>query len=122
MPLEFDGFLQLVDENQLYDVTFKTPTSSFKNVLALLPEKYLGNLKTIKTAGNFDLKGVVKGTLSKTTIPTINVSFVSKNALFKYADLPKSVDNIYIDATIINKTGFIKDTYVAIKNTSFKID
>ena len=121
LPLEFDGFLQLVDENQLYDITFKTPTSSFKNVLALLPEKYLGNLKTIKTAGNFDLKGVVKGTLSKTTIPTINVSFVSKNALFKYADLPKSVDNIYIDATIINKTGFIKDTYVAIKNTSFKI-
>jgi hypothetical protein len=122
LPLEFDGFVQLIDENQLYDMTFKTPTSSFKNALVLLPEKYSGNLNTLKTAGNFDLKGVVKGTLSNTTIPTIAISFVSKNALFKYADLPKSVDNIYIDATIINKTGFIKDTYVALKNTSFKID
>ncbi|WP_299060751.1 AsmA-like C-terminal region-containing protein [uncultured Polaribacter sp.] len=122
LPLEFDGFIQLVEENQLYDITFKTPTSSFKNLLALMPKQYAGNLNTIKTEGNFDLKGIVKGTLSDTTIPTLDISFVSKNAMFKYADLPKSVDNIYLDANIINKTGLTKDTYIAINNTSFKID
>ena len=122
LPLEFNGFIQLVEENQLYDMTFKTPTSSFKNLLALLPKQYAGNLNTIKTEGNFDLKGIVKGTLSKTTIPTLDISFISKNAMFKYADLPKAVNNINIDANIINKTGLIKDTYVAINNTSFKID
>ncbi|WP_189663029.1 AsmA-like C-terminal region-containing protein [Polaribacter sp. IC073] len=122
LPLEFDGFIQLVDGNQLYDMTFKTPTSDFKNLLALLPKQYSGNLSTLKTEGNFDLKGVVKGTYSKTTIPTLDISFISKNAMFKYADLPKAVNNINIDATIINKSGFIKDTYVAINQTSFKID
>ncbi|GAB7256402.1 AsmA family protein [Polaribacter sp. OB-PA-B3] len=122
LPLEFDGFIQLVEENQLYDITFKTPTSSFKNLLALMPKQYAGNLNTIKTEGNFDLKGIVKGNLSDTTIPTLDISFVSKNAMFKYADLPKSVDNIYLDANIINKTGLTKDTYIAINNTSFKID
>jgi ribosome-associated translation inhibitor RaiA len=32
------------------------------------------------------------------------------------------VNNINIDANIINTTGFIKDTYVAINNAAFKID
>jgi ribosome-associated translation inhibitor RaiA len=122
LPLEFNGFVQLVEENQLYDMTFKTPTSSFKNLLALLPKQYSGNLNSIKTEGNFDLKGTVKGTFSKTTIPTLDISFISKNAMFKYADLPKAVNNINIDANIINTTGFIKDTYVAINNAAFKID
>jgi hypothetical protein len=29
LPLEFDGFIQLVDAGQEYDLKFKTPTSSF---------------------------------------------------------------------------------------------
>jgi hypothetical protein len=122
LPLEFNGFIQLIKEDQLYDMTFKTPTSSFKNLLALLPKQYSGNLNSIKTEGNFDLKGTVKGTFSKITIPTLDISFISKNAMFKYADLPKAVNNINIDANIINTTGFIKDTYVAINNAAFKID
>ncbi|MEE9409280.1 MAG: AsmA-like C-terminal region-containing protein [Polaribacter sp.] len=122
LPLEFNGFIKLIDENQLYDIRFKTPSSSFKNALALLPAQYSGNLKSITTKGNFDLNGFVKGTLSETTIPTFDVSFSSKNALFKYADLPKSVKNINIDSKIINKTGNIKDTYVAINQLNFKID
>ena len=122
LPLAFDGFIQLVEENQLYDIHFKTPTSSFKNALALIPEKYSGNLKTIQTKGNFDLEGTVKGTLSATTIPKFNINISSKNAMFKYADLPKSVQNININSQIINATGYTKDTYVAINTLNFKID
>ncbi|ARV14618.1 AsmA-like C-terminal region-containing protein [Polaribacter sp. SA4-12] len=122
LPLEFDGFIQLVDENQLYDLRFKTPTSSFKNALALLPKQYAGNLNTIKTEGNFEVNGLVKGTLSNKTIPAFDINISSKNAFFKYADLPKAVQNINIDSKIVNKTGLIKDTYIAINKLNFKID
>ena len=122
LPLEFNGFIQLVDENQLFNIDFKTPSSSFKNLLSLLPKQYAGNLSTIKTAGDFVVKGKVNGLYSKEKIPTFDVSFTSKNAMFKYADLPKAVDNIYIDSKIINKTGAINDTYIEIKNLTFKID
>ncbi|WP_445747431.1 AsmA family protein [Polaribacter sp.] len=122
LALEFDGFVQLVDETQLYDITFKTPTSDFKNFLALLPKQYSGNLNGIKTSGNFDLNGFVKGTLSETTIPGFDISIASKNAMFKYNALPKSVEKITIDAKIINQTGFVKDTYVHLNNLTFKID
>ena len=122
LPLHFDGFIQLVDENQLYDINFKTPTSDFKNLLALLPKQYSGNLKSIKTDGNFDLNGTVKGTLSENTIPAFDISFASKNAMFKYDDLPKAVNHINIDAKIVNKTGKTKDTYLNINQLAFKID
>ena len=122
LPLEFDGFIQLVDENQLYDINFKTPTSEFKNLLALLPEQYSGNLDAIKTEGNFDLKGSVNGILSTERIPAFDITFSSKNAMFKYDDLPNSVRNINIDAQIINKTGNTDDTYVNVNQLNFKID
>jgi hypothetical protein len=38
LPLEFDGFIQLVDAGQEYDLKFKTPTSSFKNFLGIIPQ------------------------------------------------------------------------------------
>src|SRR5690606_1346819 len=37
LPLKFDGFIQLLEEGQQYDLTFSTPSSSFKNFLALVP-------------------------------------------------------------------------------------
>lgn len=122
LPLEFNGFIQMLDESQLYDLHFKTPTSSFKNALALLPKQYAGNLNTIKTEGNFEINGKVKGSLSENTIPSFDINILSKNAKFKYADLPKAVKNININSKIVNKTGFIKDTYVAFNQLNFKID
>ena len=122
LPLEFNGFIQLLADSQLYNINFKTPTSSFKNLLALLPKQYSGNLQAIETAGNFDLNGVVKGILSENRIPTFDISFSSKNAMFKYDDLPKSVEKINIASKIINKTGKIEDTYVNVNKLTFKID
>jgi hypothetical protein len=122
LPLEFNGFIQLVDDTQVYDITFKTPTSDFKNLLALLPKQYSGDLKAIKTEGNFDLNGVVKGVLSETTIPAFDISFASKDAMFKYDALPKAVQKINIDTRVINKTGDIKDTYINLNKLTFKID
>jgi hypothetical protein len=122
LPLEFDGFIQKLEDSQLYDLHFKTPTSSFKNAIAIFPKELTGDLKSIETDGNFELKGDVKGTLSETTIPTFNISILSEKAMFKYASLPKAVKNISINTNIINTTGFAKDTQVAINNASFTID
>jgi len=122
LPIEFDGFIQQVDDTQVYNLSFKTPTSSFKNALALLPEQYSGNLKNIETEGNFDLQGTVNGVYSKTTIPKIDVTIQSTNAMFKYPDLPKAVRNINLNAKVLNDTGNAKDTYLTFNELSFKID
>lgn len=122
LPLEFDGSLALLEAGQQFDLTFKTPTSSFKNFLGLIPAAYSGSLANVKTEGECTVSGKVNGLMSDTTIPKFNIAIASNNASFKYPDLPKSVQNIIIDTKIINETGVMNDTYVNLDKLSFRID
>lgn len=122
LPLEFDGTFAMVEQGQQIDITFKTPTSSFKNFLGLVPEAYSGNLASVKTEGDFTINGKVNGLNGDNSIPKFNIAIASNNASFKYPDLPKSVQNIVIDTKIINETGVLNDTYVNLDKLSFRID
>ena len=122
LPLEFDGFIQMVAAGQQYDLKFKTPTSSFQNFLGLIPSAYSGSLKDVKTTGDFTVSGVAKGLLSDNSVPKFNLAIASNNASFQYPSLPKSVRNIVIDTKIINETGVLNDTYVNLDQLSFQID
>lgn len=123
LPLIFDGYVQLLEnETQEIHLNFKTPSSEFKNFLALLPETYAKNISDVKTTGNFDVKGKIDGKVTANTIPTIDVTITSDNASFKYPSLPKSVQNIAINTQIKNTTGNIDDTFVAINKLAFNID
>ncbi|UPT69394.1 MAG: AsmA family protein [Flavobacterium sp. JAD_PAG50586_2] len=122
LPLEFDGFIQIVEAGQQYDLKFKTPTSSFKNFLGLIPAQYSSNLKDVKTSGDFTVAGFAKGLFSETSVPKFNIKIASNNASFQYPNLPKSVQNIVIDTKIINETGVMNDTYINLDKLTFQID
>lgn len=122
LPLEFSGFLQMVEEGQQIDLSFKNPESSFKDFLAVIPKAYAKNIEDVNTTGNFTLNGIIKGLVSEETIPTLDINMRSNNASFKYPKLPKSVNNIQIDASIKNTTGIADDTFVDINQLDFKID
>lgn len=122
LPIAFDGFIQITDEGQVYDMKFITPTSDFKNFLGLIPEMYSGKLDGVKTSGDFKVNGLIKGTYSDASIPAFDVEIASNNASFQYPNLPKSVRNIVIDSRIVNKTGIFNDTYIDLNKLSFAID
>ncbi|WP_422081696.1 AsmA-like C-terminal region-containing protein [Ulvibacterium sp.] len=122
LPLIFDGFVKVNENNQEVAVGFETPSSDFKNFLAVIPEEYSKNIENVKTTGNFTVKGAINGVVDETHIPKFNISINSENASFKYPDLPKSVRNVFIDTEINNTTGVAEDTFVAIEKLSFAID
>lgn len=122
LPLEFDGYVQLVEAGQQIDITFKNPEASFKDFLAVIPKAYAKDIANVNTTGNFTVNGIVKGLISDETIPTLDVNMRSDNASFKYPDLPKSVRNIVIDASVKNTTGNVDDTFVNIDKLNFQID
>ena len=122
LPLEFKGYVQLIEEGQDIDITFENPGSSFKDFLAVIPEAYSQNIENVETTGDFKISGIIKGKVTETTIPTLDIKISSNNASFKYPDLPKRVSNITIDTAIKNETGLADDTYVDIKTLNFKID
>jgi hypothetical protein len=122
LPLEFQGFVQLLEDGQEIDLTFENPGSDFKDFLAVIPKTYSKELDKVQTTGNFKIKGVIKGKLTDETIPTLDINMVSNNASFKYPNLPKRVENISINASIENTTGNTEDTYIDLQTLNFKID
>ncbi len=122
LPLAFDGFVQLNEKNTEVDLSFATPGSDFKNFLAVIPKAYAKSLDGVKTSGDFGFKGVVKGIVDDTHIPTLDIAIMANDASFKYPELPKSVRNINLATQIKNTTGLVKDTYVLIDKLAFTID
>ncbi len=122
LPLVFDGFVKLNDDDIEVDINFKTPSSDFKNFLAVIPEEYSKNIENVTTTGNFVLEGNFTGIVDDLHIPRFNININSDNASFKYPDLPKAVTNIHMDIAITNTTGITEDTSVDIKKASFMID
>lgn len=122
LPLVFDGYVKVLEDHQEVAISFKTPSSDFKNFLGVIPEAYSKNIENVKTTGNFVVEGQFKGIVDEAHIPEFNININSENASFKYPELPKSVRNVYIDTEINNTTGIAEDTYVIIDKLSFMID
>ncbi|MFP2995813.1 AsmA-like C-terminal region-containing protein [Spongiivirga sp. MCCC 1A20706] len=122
LPLKFDGYVDVNENGQEIDIKFSTPESEFKNFFALIPKEYAKNIEGISTRGDFKLMGEIRGVSNENTIPKMDISMRSANASFKYADLPKTVKNINIDAAVKNETGKLVDTYIKIGALDFSID
>ena len=122
LQLVFDGFVKLNDDSQEVDISFKTPSSDFKNFLAVIPAEYSKNIENVTTTGNFTIAGRFNGIVDDLHIPKFKIDINSDNASFKYPDLPKTVRNVFIDTEINNETGITEDTFVDIRKLSFMID
>ncbi|MCM4154108.1 AsmA family protein [Arenibacter sp. N53] len=122
LALVFEGFVKLNEDNQEVNISFKTPSSDFKNFLAVIPAEYSKNIEQVSTTGNFTVAGEFTGIVDDDHIPQFKIDINSDNASFKYPDLPKAVRNVFIDTEISNKTGIVEDTYVDIRKLSFMID
>ena len=122
LPLVFEGFVQVNESNNELDLSFKTPSSDFKNFLGVIPEVYAKNLDGVTTTGDFTVNGKISGIVDEERIPMMNIEIQSQNASFKYPDLPKAVQDIIIDARIVNETGDVDDTYLGLNNLNFRID
>ena len=122
LPLTFNGFVQVDGDDTNIDLTFKTPSSDFKNFLAVIPEVYAKNIENVETKGDFVVDGMIKGTANDKYIPKLDIKVTSNNASFKYPDLPKSVQDINLDLRVLNETGIVEDTYLTFENVKFRID
>ncbi|ALM21232.1 membrane protein [Nonlabens sp. MIC269] len=121
LPLELDGFVDLEENSTLVDLTFKTPSSDFKNFFALIPQEYRSNLEGITTTGDFIVNGTINGEVTDELIPKMDIKVSSQNASFKYPDLPQTIRNINFNAALLNTTGKVEDTYLSVPSATFNL-
>jgi hypothetical protein len=115
LQLTTQGLFQLLnDTTYKMDISFKAPSTEFKNILSFVPAIYQNNFANIKTSGQAIFNGFVKGNYNSTTIPAYNINLDVKNGYFKYPDLPKAVQNINLTVKVDNPDGVTDHTVVNI--------
>lgn len=116
------GFVQLVDSSTIdMDLKFNTPQLQFKDILSLIPAIYKKDFASIKTDGKVGLEATAKGRMQGDNYPQFNAKLNVENAMFKYPDLPKQIDNINISTEVSNPGGSLDRTVVDVKNFSLKM-
>lgn len=100
LALGLDGYIAVPDTNIRMDLKFGTKSTDFLSVLSMIPAEYAKDLEGVKTAGKFDFEGGAKGNFNAVSFPEFWVDFNVDNARFQYPDLPKSAENINVNAFI----------------------
>jgi hypothetical protein len=128
LVLGLNGWLALIDgtpENpdgeMDMDLTFDAKQTDFKTILSLVPAVYMTDFSDVKTQGQIALNGYAKGKYTETALPGFGLDLLVKNAMFKYPDLPKSVNNIAIDLHIDNPGGSEDNTNIDLNKFHMEI-
>jgi len=107
--LKFTGTAGIHEEINI-DMAFATEKTDFKSVLSLVPAVYMKDFESVTTSGSFTVSGYIKGAYSGKQMPNAGVNLAIDNAMFKYPDLPKSINNInvraaaYYDGSVFDRT------------------
>lgn len=102
LPIKFDGFVEVSDEIKM-DLKFKTTKSDFKHLMSLVPAVYTPDFGNYKFSGKMGIDGRVFGSYSEKEMPSMDFTIDVDNGYFKYPELPKAIQGIYVKANIKSK-------------------
>jgi hypothetical protein len=112
LSLSLEGAVKMPTDSTFdVDMKFNTNKADFKTLLSLIPAIYMKDFEKVQTSGKLQLSGFAKGLYDGKVTPNAGLNLKVENAMFKYPDLPKSVNNINIDVNVLyNGTDMDKTT------------
>jgi hypothetical protein len=119
LPLSLEGWLAMPNDAIEMDLTYAASETEFKEILSMVPAEFAKDLDGVETAGSLALDGYVKGSYLDSIYPAFGVSLLVKDGMFKYPDLPKSVEDINVNAKVESADGDLDHTIVDVSNFSF---
>ncbi len=121
--LNLEGFVAMPDSTVIdMDVKLSAPKMQFKDLLSLIPALYMKDFEKIQTKGELTFSAFAKGRMEGENYPAFGIDLKVGNAMFKYPDLPKSVDNINIAANISSKGGSLDNAIINVSGFHFELD
>lgn len=92
------GSYEMFAKHDEMDLTMNTNNIAFKDLLSLVPSFYQSGYESMVAKGDVQMNAVVKGKMDDNNLPGWNVGLQVKNAQIKYAGVPSSINNIFVDA------------------------
>ena len=105
LGIGFDGYVAMPGDDIDMDITYGAEHTDFRELLSLVPAVYAKEFASVQTSGAFAFDGWVKGVYNDNDMPGFSLNLEVDKARFQYPDLPESVENINVDATIEREGG-----------------
>lgn len=98
--MKASGYLEMPADDIKMDIKFTSPSTELKQLMALVPQEFTGDLDEYKFTGDVAFNGWVKGVYNDKQYPLFGMHLLVDNGTFHYADLPKSANHIHIKSDI----------------------
>ena len=122
LHLALDGNVAMPNDDDItMDLTYSASKTEFKEILSLIPVVYTHDFQDVKASGSLEMNGLVKGTYNENSIPGFTANVKVENGQFKYPELPKSVDAIQVDLSVVNPGGDVDNTVIDMKRFKFEL-
>jgi AsmA-like C-terminal region len=122
LQLTGKGVINQLANGYAMDISFKSPSTDFKNILSLITPIYQKEFSKVTATGSAIFEGFVKGVYTDSIMPGYHLAAEVKNGSFKYTDLPKGVQQINFKVLLDNPDGETDNTVVDITNGHLAID
>lgn len=105
LVLKFGGFVAMPTDDIDMDITFSTETAELTAIMSLIPASFTQEMEGVSATGSVLLDGYVRGIYNDQSMPGFMAELKVDNGSIQYPDLPKSIQNIAIDAKVESPEG-----------------
>lgn len=121
IALNLDGWVALPAEGLDMDVRISSPQIGLKELLSLIPVVYQSNFEDLQTSGDLSFSAFAKGRMQGDNYPAFDVRLAVKNGTISYKKMPRSVDQVGLQASVIHPEGILDKTQINLENLSFLV-
>lgn len=123
LPLKFTGFLSILKDGYNLDIKAASEKTTIRDMISVLPPKYLEWAKDTKIQGNSDLFFILKGRFSeaKKLKPNLKARLFVKQGFVSNAKSPVPMNNLNMDLHVDLPSLNTNQLYIDLKNLSFDL-
>jgi uncharacterized protein involved in outer membrane biogenesis len=99
--LELSGLAAFAKHHADYNLQFAAKRGDISLLMHLLPAEYARSLNGITSSGTYHAKGTMKGRMSKTSYPKVQLQFGMQNASIAHQRLPKPLKSVHFQADLL---------------------
>lgn len=114
IPVAIEGYWAEPNEQVEMDLSFKTGKRGFKEFLSLIPAIYAKDYDKVSASGDLSIDGFIRGRYTEESFPSFGLKIDISEGMFHYPDLPASVSNILLKASVDNPGGTMDNTVIVV--------
>ena len=104
LGLRADGTVTLDGDATDLDLQLATTSTSFRDLLSLIPAVFTADFADADVGGDLALSGWIRGRLAEDVVPAMDLDLSIRDGHYQNPDLPAAVRDVHLDAAIRNAT------------------